>query len=341
MDSFESAVARDAANACKIEEQPKLLSIIVPVYNIAHYLDRCVESLVRQSWSNLEILLIDDGSTDDSGKLCDAWADQDARVRVVHEENHGQAAAKNQGIALAKGDYIGFVDADDWLDPNMYAHLIREMTLNGASVGACAFTYVFEHRNVRAGGDTGQVSVYPRRRALIQMAQQEDLMFESTLKVYAREVIGPARFPEGKLYEEIRFAMDMSPRLGTVVYVDKPYYYYQQGRPGSTNCSFTKAKLAIIEDCDAFSQLLEDEGLTDASRAMEAFTLRHMIRMYFNAKACNAEPWMGKQLVRDFRTRYFSELDNEYIPKAKFFLFACSPGMYRGVSNLFHRMQGM
>lgn len=319
---------------------PPLLSVIVPVYNVSAYLDRCVASLVGQSFQHFEILLVDDGSTDGSGAICDHWARTDARVRVLHQSNRGQSAAKNRALSVARGSLIGFVDGDDWVEREMYETLIGQMRLNGANVGACAFMYVFPDRCTHAGRDTGQVHVYPRAKALLQMALQQDLMFESTLKVYARTVIGDARFPEGKLYEEVRFAMEMAPRLGTVVYVDRPYYHYLQGRAGSTNASFPEAKLAIVETCDAFAQSLDDEGLSEAARAMEAFTLNHVMRMHANAAACHAEPWMLRRLERDFRAHLMDALDNPFVNKGKALLFAVSPRLYGAVSRKVHRLHG-
>ena len=103
-----------------------LLSVIVPVYNAEKYLDRCVRSIVNQTYKNLEIILINDGSTDRSGAMCDEWADADARIQVVHSENHGVSHARNMGLDLARGDWITFVDNDDWIEPDMYEFMITD-----------------------------------------------------------------------------------------------------------------------------------------------------------------------------------------------------------------------
>ena len=104
-----------------------LISVIVPVYNVEDYLDRCIESIINQTYKNLEIILVDDGSTDSSGKKCDEYALRDGRIKVFHKENGGVSSARNMGLDIATGDYIGFVDSDDLLEHNMY-----EMLLNNA-----------------------------------------------------------------------------------------------------------------------------------------------------------------------------------------------------------------
>ena len=108
-------------------EQTPLLSIIVPVYNVAAYLPRCVDSILAQSYKNLEIFLVDDGSADDSGRICDAYAEKDHRIRVIHKENGGLSSARNAALAVASGAYIGFVDSDDWIEPEMYGQMLTLM----------------------------------------------------------------------------------------------------------------------------------------------------------------------------------------------------------------------
>ena len=119
-------------------EAKPLISVIVPVYNILEYLPRCVESLCRQTYPNLEILLVDDGSTDGTGQLCDKLGEADARIRVFHKENGGSSSARNLGIAKAKGRYLGFVDSDDYVDSRMYELLeaaIEKYQVKAAQVG--------------------------------------------------------------------------------------------------------------------------------------------------------------------------------------------------------------
>lgn len=121
-----------------IPEYP-LISVIVPVYNVERYLDQCMDSLVRQSYINLEIVVVDDGSTDSSGKKCDAWAERDSRIRVIHQANKGLAGARNAGLDVARGDYIGFVDSDDYTLPDMFSTMMRNMQESEADLSIISY----------------------------------------------------------------------------------------------------------------------------------------------------------------------------------------------------------
>ena len=124
----------------------ELISIIVPVYRVEPYLDRCVQSIVDQTYQNLEIILVDDGSPDNCPAMCDAWAAKDSRVKVIHKENGGLSDARNAGLAAAAGEYIGFVDSDDWISPDMYRLLYENMAEHGSDVSACGVEMVWEDR---------------------------------------------------------------------------------------------------------------------------------------------------------------------------------------------------
>ena len=123
-------------------KQP-LISIIVPVYKVENYLDRCVQSLVDQTWSNLEIILVDDGSPDNCGAMCDAWAARDNRIKVIHKENGGLSDARNAGMAIASGTYMGFVDSDDYISSDMYQLLYDRMAADGSDIAACGVELVY------------------------------------------------------------------------------------------------------------------------------------------------------------------------------------------------------
>ncbi len=111
-----------------------LISVIVPVYNVEKYMERCVDSILRQTYTNIEIILVDDGSTDASSRLCDEYAARDGRIKVVHKENGGLSDARDAGLAVAEGDYIGYVDSDDWIEPDMYELMHMDCAENEAQV---------------------------------------------------------------------------------------------------------------------------------------------------------------------------------------------------------------
>ena len=121
-----------------MNSQPKI-SVIVPVYKTEGLLDRCVESIVGQTYKNLEIILVDDGSPDNCPAMCDEWAEKDSRIRVIHKENGGVSSARNAALDIATGDYIGFVDSDDWIEPEMYSSLIQKISESGKNIALCSY----------------------------------------------------------------------------------------------------------------------------------------------------------------------------------------------------------
>ena len=137
-----------------------LISIIVPVYNMEQYMERCVNSIINQTYSNLEIILVDDGSTDRSPAMCDEYALKDARIKVVHKANGGLSDARNAGLKVATGAYIGYVDSDDWVELSMYQKLYESCIENDAQVAVCRYAKAYQDRIERGGH--GKVTAFDR-----------------------------------------------------------------------------------------------------------------------------------------------------------------------------------
>ena len=173
--------------------------MIVPVYKVERYLDRCIQSIVDQTYRNLEIILVDDGSPDACPDMCDAWAARDCRIRVIHQENRGLGAARNSGIRISTGELIGFVDSDDWLEPTMYEVLYRSLTKENADTSM--ITGVLEYPNGR------QIYLYHPDLHLVMTTSESfkyiNLPGYSTIsawsKLIKRSTLGNIRFPEGAL----------------------------------------------------------------------------------------------------------------------------------------------
>lgn len=243
------------------------ISIIVPVFNCAPYLRRCVSSILAQTWQNLELLLIDDGSTDDSGRICDSFADSDPRVRVIHQKNAGVSAARNAGLELATGDYVGFVDADDWIDPKMFETLLGQAALAGDAIIMCDAITVWD------GGarEPDTIDLLPHSGYLAKeelTPQLLRLLAGSACRcIYPRELLCRAgiRFPVGiRLSEDRLFNLQAMGESKGIYYL-KQGFYFRYMRVGSatmgyqpqlfdTNLRAYELTEAIIHRCwsDAF-----------------------------------------------------------------------------------------
>ncbi len=235
------------------------ISVIVPVYNTVRFLEPCVDSILRQTYTDLEVLLIDDGSTDGSGTLCDAFAAKDSRVKVFHQKNGGISAARNTGLRHASGGVFTFVDSDDYLSPEYYETVLSLMTKHDADIAACEYASINE-------GDT-----IPHVSPLPPVISDEPLAFMSTIrtvsvsllmtKLFRRELFDGAIFPEDKDHEDDFMMTKVFARAGRVVYTNVPYYGYVQ-RTGSF--SHTMIPVSYYHGYETLlerAELMEQRGL--------------------------------------------------------------------------------
>lgn len=207
---------------------PKI-SVIVPVYNVEKYLIRCVDSILGQTYKNLEIILVNDGSTDESGKMCDRYAKENENIKVVHRKNGGLAAARNSGLDIATGDYIAFVDSDDWIDSDMYEWMLSLATENNADIVRCGYYIDKEgEKPIPAYECTGKL-LYTDEQRRCEMVRDSYKAASACTKLYKREIIADKRFDETMLAnEDWGFNYDLLKNVKNTVYYDLPKYHYFQ-----------------------------------------------------------------------------------------------------------------
>ena len=214
-----------------MEALNQTISLIVPVYKVEPYLCQCIDSLLAQTYTNLEIIIVDDGSPDRCPEICDSYAKKDARIKVIHKENGGLSDARNAGLDIATGAYIGFVDSDDWIEPAMYELLMQQMLQTGADISMCGhFNYVDGKYN-EAGSD-GSITVFNRDEAMDQLYMDQTIKSYAWDKLYRRKLLEGIRFPKGRCYEDIYIMHDVFARAEKVCYLNKCLYYYRR-RAGS------------------------------------------------------------------------------------------------------------
>lgn len=208
-----------------------LLSVIVPVYRVEPYLDRCIGSIAGQTYENLEILLVDDGSPDGSGAICDRWAARDPRIRVIHKENAGAGAARNTALDLARGELTAFVDSDDYIDPRMYEHLYCLMG-EDVDIAECEGVPAWSDDCPLDDGSEYELTKVSNVEAMSR--HLAETMFTQVIwnKLYRRRVIGDTRFPEGNLIDDEFFTYRCLGSARTLVHSSSRMYAYRQ-QPGS------------------------------------------------------------------------------------------------------------
>lgn len=222
-------------------EKP-LISVIVPVYKVEAYLDRCVQSIVGQTYQNLEIILIDDGSPDDCGAMCDAWAEKDSRIRVIHQKNAGGGAARNTGLAAAEGELIAFVDSDDYLQAHMYEHLYALLD-ETVDIAECVMIMTESDDADMDDGSGAQVKVVDTEQALALHIRDEMFCQTPPNKLYRREVIADIRFPVGNLIDDEFFTYRVLGNARHLAHSSARMYAYRQQPDSAMHKPFSLKRL--------------------------------------------------------------------------------------------------
>ena len=213
----------------------ELISVIVPVYNVEAYVAKCIESIQNQSYQHLEIILVDDGSTDDSGDICDQYAAYDDRIKVIHQENGGLSAARNTGIEAANGDYIGFVDSDDYIGITVYEDMLHLLKENNLDI--IEFT-AFRDKNgaIIEGCNDGSLEIFDKDDAL--RLAMHDCFVAAWSKLYKRSAIGDVRFSIGRKFEDTATSYLYVANSNRVGHINRCYYYYRLNPNSITQTSF-------------------------------------------------------------------------------------------------------
>lgn len=266
------------------EEQAELLSVIVTAYNIEAYVERGVRSVCDQTYRNLEIIVVDDGSTDATGEILDGMAKNDRRIRVIHQENGGPARARNVGIAKAAGCCIGFVDGDDWIDPDMYEKLFSALQDQQADIAVCRYRQVSKTGTV--DGSIDRAVLFEGQEALAAYVEErEEFVIQNAAwnKLYRRTVLGENPFPEGVWYEDIMFATKALACAGRCIYLDIALYNYIIDREDSimnrriNSRTFTDQIPAYYEK----TSLLQNLGRGDLALTHDYFFYKRLLLFYW------------------------------------------------------------
>lgn len=223
-------------------DQNVLVSIIVPVYNVEAYLRRCVDSILEQTYHNLEVILVDDGAKDSSGTICDEYAARDLRVRVIHKENGGLSSARNAGIDIASGDYLEFVDSDDWIEPDAVESMLT-LALNHQAELVIAGRY-----DVSESTGKKEIGLCPSRQEILGAEEVVGRIFRwdhcdsaACDKLFHRRLFREIRFPLGKVCEDVPVMYRIVLDSGRVIMLNKPIYNYYH-REGSISYSAVSEK---------------------------------------------------------------------------------------------------
>lgn len=308
------------------------ITVIVPVYNVEKYLQRCISSIIAQTYENLEIFLIDDGSTDSSGDICDEYAQQDGRITVVHKENAGQAIARNIALDRASGDWIAFLDSDDWIEPDMYKTLLQLAKQTDSDIATCKIKKHLDNGEcLPSAEDTGRIEVLSTHDAIADLLHQKRIRFEVWNKLWKREVLTGVRFKENQLCEEVYFDRKAFLRAERIAFIDKSLHNYVVGRPGSTASSFKLKRMTVFEEFEDFANDLIARNLGDLADIIKCISTRFSVNFYVEAEQSRVDKEVKAALVKQFN-RYYREIRKSAFltkkEKVMFSVFSKSPKLF-------------
>ena len=232
------------------------ISIIVPVYNVSKYLKQCLDSITAQSYKNLEIILVDDGSTDGSNRICDEYADNDARIKVIHKENGGQASARNEAAKIAQGEYIIYIDSDDYINKMHIQNLIQVALEYDADLVQCAMIEFWDSLNetkiIEPKDRQNKKQLYTATAALKEFSYQRIFTPSPWCKLLKKDLMANIEFPVGIGYEDMAITYKIIGRAHKIVYIPEISYYYRQHQNSTMHSKFSEKKIDRIRIADQF-----------------------------------------------------------------------------------------
>lgn len=249
-----------------------MVSIIIPVYNVQDYLARCVDSVLTQTYTDLEIILVDDGSIDISGDICDEYALHDARVRVIHKENGGLSDARNAGLDVARGNYVAFIDADDYVHPSFVELLLKTINETGAQIAVSTWQELKDGDKPRkVKTKRPRCTILTQEEAISNVFYQKKLNHSACSRIFETQLFNNLRFPEGMLYEDLAIIYPLLCKVEKVALINTPMYYYMH-RQGSIITTMSLRRTHVLDHIERIEEQVTDE----APQYLPAVRSRHL-----------------------------------------------------------------
>lgn len=305
-------------------EDEEIVSIIIPVYKVEKYLDRCVESIVNQTYKNLEIILVDDGSPDECPRMCDEWARKDNRIKVIHKENGGQSDARNVGIEAFTGDYILFVDSDDYIDSTMVKKMVDRVRIDNTDMCVCTFS-TFKDGEEPNRSYEKQAEIITTEEALFRLTQKEYNVYFviPCCKLIKRHVISDLRFVKGKIYEDEFMCHHLIGNCKTISCIYEPLYFYYTRQGSTTHSRIIEERLSIIEAMKD-RLLFTKNNFSHLTVSMQGLVLKTYTTLY-----CKLRQQKASKVVLSLVLEAFNDLYKQSrIRNLRFFMFKYFRSLY-------------
>lgn len=322
-----------------------LISVIVPVYKAEAYLNRCVNSIINQTYKNLEIILVDDGSPDRCGEMCDEFARQDSRIRVIHKENGGQSTARNAALDIMMGDYVGFVDSDDWIEPNMYERLMSLIQEHNAQISVCGAQCDWENGKTLFCNDEypncKKIEHWTKIDALRELTLSKKITNAPWNKLFESRIFDGLRMRVGWVYEDFEIMPKCVERADTIIYDPTPLYHYIMTEESTIRGSFKERRFI---EATVSREIVE--FYTQKYPELTGYVLAHHVEIclvLIHDSAVSKEFFnQRKDLIDEVKkikaSKFFRYLNK--ISKLKYCAFKVNVKLYMSLMKLYYKIKG-
>lgn len=285
-----------------------LISVIVPVYNVQNFLKECVNSILSQDYDRFELILVDDGSTDDSGNICDIFSKMDSRVSVIHKKNGGLSDARNSGIAVSNGEFLTFIDSDDFVSKDYLSILVNTAIKFGADIVQGEFTKIQSRLGTKSNLD---VKKFESSEALRSMLTLDRVQVNAWAKLYKSKLFETTRYPVGRINEDNLTTYKTIIDANVVVCQNQYIYYYRTNPSGIMNSHFTKRRFDILDAPDETKRYLGKNAM-EFTDEIEYYQMRIAIRLYNECYKSEQFELYNKELKKIKKILSEFNLNNKY-----------------------------
>ena len=315
----------------------EIISVIVPVYNVEKYLDKCVQSILNQTYDNLELILVDDGSTDNSANICDKYIKLDSRIKVIHKENGGVSSARNKGLDIAKGEFILFIDSDDCIHPQMIEVLYEGIKKNNSDISICEYKSYQENEFIEKNiynKDIINFNNYTNIEGLHNLQGDKSISFIVPWnKLYRKKIFNNLRYDEGRIHEDEFIIHKLLYECNLISYTSLELYYYLKRNNSimdlQNNRSYLDALDAYSERIEFYKKINQKQFIKD----LELIYVGHFLDYYNRIKNSheNNKKQVMYEIIKRFRIRIFGILQNNRFKikeKIIFIILCIDPNIY-------------
>lgn len=304
-----------------------LISVIIPVFNVEKYINQCLDSVINQTHKKIEVIVIDDGSTDKTPSICDEYAEKDSRITVIHKKNEGQAVARNIGIEMAQGEWLHLLDSDDWIESQMYETLLSIAEQHNCAIVSCGFRRVFPDVSVDNHPDDDTIHVLEQDDVIRDFLYNKYFNYELWNKLFKKELFSGISFVPGQLSEEVHIARLIYFKTPKIAHTTSVFHNYRVLRVGNTASSFKVARICLLDELEELIRDLTDRYKIHLVNYIHAVAAKYAYSLFYSAFITKQDKCILTSLSSTFYQHY-KKIAGTQFDSLSFKLFNLSPILF-------------